>query len=72
MIATLLAREGFRGPAKVFEGHAWIFHAFGGKNEYRFEKLMELGKEWEIPRLDVQVLSLRLDFASLHGLRVED
>ena len=27
--------------------------AFGGKNDYRFEKLLELGKEWEIPKLDV-------------------
>ena len=51
VIATLLAREGFRGPAKVFEGTHGFFHAFGGENDYRFEKLMGLGKEWEIPRL---------------------
>ena len=51
VIATLLAREGFRGPAKVFEGTHGFFSAFGGKNEYRFEKILELGKEWEIPRL---------------------
>jgi len=51
VIATLLAREGFRGPAKVFEGTHGFFPAFGGKNEYRFDKLLELGKEWEIPRL---------------------
>ena len=51
VIATLLAREGFRGPAKVFEGTHGFFHSFGGANEYRFEKLLELGKEWEIPRL---------------------
>ena len=51
VIATLLAHEGFRGPGKVFEGAHGFFHAFGGENDYRFEKLTELGKEWEIPRL---------------------
>src|ERR1044071_209101 len=51
VVATLLAKEGFRGPAKVFEGTHGFFSAFGGKNEYRFEKILELGKEWEIPRL---------------------
>jgi 2-methylcitrate dehydratase PrpD len=51
VIATMLAREGFRGPAKVFEGTHGFFSAFGGKNDYRFEKILELGKEWEIPRL---------------------
>jgi 2-methylcitrate dehydratase PrpD len=51
VIATLLAREGFRGPGKVFEGTHGFFHAFGGESDYRFEKLTELGKEWEIPRL---------------------
>ena len=50
-IACLLAQEGFRGPAKVFEGTHGFFNAFGGKNEFRFEKILELGKEWEIPRL---------------------
>lgn len=51
VIATLLAKEGFRGPARVFEGTHGFFSAFGGKNDYRFEKILELGKEWEIPRL---------------------
>ena len=51
VIATLLAREGFRGPAMVFEGRHGFFRSFGGPHEYRFEKLLELGKEWEIPRL---------------------
>jgi 2-methylcitrate dehydratase PrpD len=50
-VATLLAREGFRGPATVFEGQHGFYRAFGGPNEYRFEKLLELGREWEIPRL---------------------
>jgi 2-methylcitrate dehydratase PrpD len=51
VIACLLAQEGFRGPAKVFEGTHGFFSAFGGKNEYRFEKLTELGQQWEIPKL---------------------
>lgn len=51
VIATMLAKEGFRGPAKVFEGTHGFFSAFGGKSDYRFEKLLDLGREWEIPRL---------------------
>jgi 2-methylcitrate dehydratase PrpD len=51
VIATLLAREGFRGPATVFEGQHGFYRSFGGPNDYRFEKLSELGRQWEIPRL---------------------
>ena len=51
VIATLLAREGFRGPEKVFEGTHGFFRSFAGPSEYRFEKLLELGKIWETPRL---------------------
>jgi 2-methylcitrate dehydratase PrpD len=51
VIATMLAKEGFRGPARVFEGTHGFFYSFGGKNDYRFDKMLELGKEWEIPRL---------------------
>lgn len=51
VIATLLAREGFRGPATVFEGPHGFYRSFGGPNEYSFEKLLDLGQEWETPRL---------------------
>jgi 2-methylcitrate dehydratase PrpD len=51
IIACLLAREGFRGPAKVFEGSHGLFSAFGGKSDFRFERLLELGGQWEIPKL---------------------
>jgi 2-methylcitrate dehydratase PrpD len=51
VVATLLAKEGFRGPAKVFEGTNGFFLSFGGKNDYRYEKIAELGKIWEIPKL---------------------
>jgi 2-methylcitrate dehydratase PrpD len=51
VIAVLLAREGFRGPATVFEGQHGFYRSFAGPNEYDFSKILELGTEWEIPRL---------------------
>ena len=51
VIAALLAREGFRGPATVFEGQHGFYRAFAGPTEYDFSKILELGAEWEIPRL---------------------
>jgi 2-methylcitrate dehydratase PrpD len=51
LIATLLAKEGFRGPARVLEGTHGFYQAIGGPNEYPFEKLTELGKVWETLRL---------------------
>jgi 2-methylcitrate dehydratase PrpD len=51
VIAVLLAREGFRGPATVFEGEHGFYRSFAGPNDYDFTKILELGSEWEIPRL---------------------
>lgn len=51
VIACLLAQQGFRGPARVFEGTHGFFSAFGGKIDFRFEKLLELGRQWETPKL---------------------
>jgi 2-methylcitrate dehydratase PrpD len=51
VIATWLAREGFRGPAAVFEGQHGFFRSFAGPDEYDFTSLSELGQAWEIPRL---------------------
>jgi 2-methylcitrate dehydratase PrpD len=51
VVATLLAREGFRGPAKVFEGQHGFYRSFAGSNDYHFERLSELGQVWETPRL---------------------
>jgi 2-methylcitrate dehydratase PrpD len=48
---VLLAQEGFRGPASVFEGQHGFYRSFGGPNEYEFDKISELGRKWEIPRL---------------------
>ncbi|HEY7168157.1 MAG TPA: MmgE/PrpD family protein [Candidatus Binatia bacterium] len=51
VIATLLAREGFRGPASVFEGQHGFYRCFSGSDDFHLEKLLELGTEWETPRL---------------------
>ncbi len=51
MIAVLLAREGFRGPGRVFEGTHGFYHAFGGPGEHRFEKFSQLGSDWDTLRL---------------------
>jgi 2-methylcitrate dehydratase PrpD len=51
VVAALLAQEGFRGPGQVFEGTHGFYRAFGGGSDYPFEKLTELGAQWEIPKL---------------------
>jgi 2-methylcitrate dehydratase PrpD len=51
IIAVLLAQRGFRGPGSVFEGTHGFFHAFAGDPHDSLDKLDELGKIWEIPRL---------------------
>ncbi len=51
VIAVLLAERGFRGPASVFEGTHSFYHAFAGDAGLDLQRLDELGKSWEIPRL---------------------
>lgn len=51
IIAVLLARRGFRGPASVFEGRHGFYRAFGGEQGCNLERLDELGKSWEIRRI---------------------
>jgi 2-methylcitrate dehydratase PrpD len=51
VIATLLAREGFLGPASVFEGRHGFYRAFAGEAGHGLERLGELGKTWETRRL---------------------
>lgn len=51
IVAALLARHGFRGPASVLEGRHGLYQAFAGKGNYRLERIEELGKKWEIPRI---------------------
>jgi 2-methylcitrate dehydratase PrpD len=47
----MLAREGFRGPATVLEGRHGLYQAFGGEGDCRWERLEELGRTWEIPKI---------------------
>ena len=35
----------------MFEGQHGFYRSFAGPNEYDFSKILELGTEWEIPRL---------------------
>ena len=51
VIAVLLAAKGFRGPASVFEGRHGFYQAFGVEGPFRLEKILELGKIWETPRI---------------------
>jgi len=51
VIAVLLAAKGFRGPASVFEGRHGFYQAFGAEGPFRLEKILELGKIWETPRI---------------------
>ncbi len=51
VIAVLLARRGFRGPASVFEGRHGFYRAFGADREHDVERLSDLGKTWDIHRI---------------------
>src|SRR5207244_4059407 len=70
VVATLLAQSGFTGPETVFEGEHGFYRAFaGGFDARRLEELLaSLGREWELVRVRVQALPLRLDRAPVHGL----
>ncbi|MGH7766091.1 MAG: MmgE/PrpD family protein [Candidatus Binatia bacterium] len=51
IVAVMLAKRGFRGPAAVFEGTHSFFNAFAGEKKPDLSKLDELGQTWEIPKL---------------------
>jgi 2-methylcitrate dehydratase PrpD len=53
MVATLLARSGFTGPATVFEGEHGLYRAFaGGHDPARLDELLDsLGRVWELEQL---------------------
>ena len=51
VVAAMLAERGFRGPAAVFEGTHGFYNAFAGAKDVNLDKLGEVGKIWEIPRL---------------------
>jgi 2-methylcitrate dehydratase PrpD len=56
VVATLLAREGFTGPATVLEGEHGLFAAFAGGHEAaRLGGLLEsLGRVWELEALTLK------------------
>lgn len=56
VIATLLARSGFRGPETVLEGPHGLYEAFaGGHDDARLHELLEsLGRTWEIEQLTLK------------------
>jgi 2-methylcitrate dehydratase PrpD len=56
VVATLLARCGFTGPATVFEGAHGLYQAFaGGHDAARLEALLEsLGRSWELGQLTLK------------------
>jgi 2-methylcitrate dehydratase PrpD len=82
VIAALLAQQGFRGPSSVFEGRQGFFRAFGGDNGHHLERLSELGKSWEIPRIAFKsypcgsishpYMDCALRLRQSHSVRAED
>ncbi len=53
VVAALLARAGFTGPERIFEGPQGFYQAFaGGYDDLLLEQLLEsLGKVWEVEHL---------------------
>src|SRR5439155_538241 len=56
VVATLLARGGFTGPATVLEGEHGLYAAFaGGHDARRLEALLDtLGQTWELEALTLK------------------
>jgi 2-methylcitrate dehydratase PrpD len=56
VVATLLARAGFTGPATVLEGEHGLYAAFsGGHDAARLARLLDsLGREWELLALTLK------------------
>jgi 2-methylcitrate dehydratase PrpD len=51
IVASLLARAGFIGPRSVFEGSHGLFAAFAGTDGCRLERLNDIGKSWQLPKV---------------------
>ncbi len=50
IIASLLAREGFRGPRTVFEGSHGLFSAFATPDGIHLDRLKDIGESWHLPK----------------------
>jgi 2-methylcitrate dehydratase PrpD len=51
IIASLLAREGFRGPRSVFEGSHGLFAGFAGPQGVHLKRMNEIGRAWDLPKV---------------------
>jgi 2-methylcitrate dehydratase PrpD len=51
IVASLLAKEGFRGPRTVFEGNHGVFFGFAAPDSVHLERLNEIGREWLLPKV---------------------
>ncbi len=83
VVATLLARSGFTGPATVFEGTHGLYQAFaGGHDEATLDELLDsLGRVWELEQLTLKpypcgsiaqpYMDAALQLRERHGIRPE-
>jgi 2-methylcitrate dehydratase PrpD len=83
VVASLLARAGFTGPATVFEGTHGLYQAFaGGHDAVRLDALLEsLGRVWELAELTLKpypcgsiaqpYMDCALRLRDRHGVRPE-
>jgi len=84
VVAARLARAGFTGPARVFEGEHGFYAAFaGGHDAGRLDDLLAtLGREWELLRLTFKpypcgsiahpYMDCALRLRERHGIRPDD
>jgi 2-methylcitrate dehydratase PrpD len=51
IVASMLAKQGFRGPRAVFEGAHGLFSAFATPEGLHLERLNDIGREWRLPKV---------------------
>lgn len=54
IIASLLAKEGCRGPLQVFEGGQGLFNAYLKGDKFNLEQAKELGGRWETLNISIK------------------
>ena len=53
IIASLLAKKGFKGPSTILEGRDGFLHAYSSSSDHR-EVTREFGKSWGISRTSIK------------------